>query len=359
MQVRAEDSVFVPPRCPNPQCPNHSNPPAGWFRRRGSYQPQCRAEPVQRFRCIECRRSFSRQTFRHDYRDRRPELNELVFQLLTSGVGLRQCSRLTGLDIHSVQRKLGKLARTCYHLHRNLSPTLPPHLTFVLDEEETYERDRACPVTVPVVVERSTWFIVAFGAAPIRRLARAGSRRRLRQERLELLGKKRRDRSRTIVRWTLRALRQRLGKSPLRLQSDEKASYARVIRTVFGEQAVHETTPGTAPRTAYNPLFPINTTLAMTRDNNGRLRRQSWLNSKLRKCLVQQLHLYLIYRNYVRRRFNHDQPTDSPAALLKLLPRAMMPDETLRWRQDWGDRSPHPFSREAEYSVRTKVPAAA
>ena len=31
--------------------------------------------------------------------------------------------------------------------------------------------------------------------------------------------------------------------------------------------------------TAYSALFPINTTIAMSRDNCGRLRRRSWLES--------------------------------------------------------------------------------
>lgn len=352
--ARAEVPVFVPPRCPHSDCPFHLAPKGRWFRRRGYYQPRCRSEPVPRFRCFGCDRSFSRQTFRHDCGDRKPHTNILLWRLLTSGVGLRQSGRLVDLDIHSVQGKLRKFARTCAFLHDNFCPALPPRRTYVFDEEETYERDRGWPVTIPVVIERDTWFVVSFAVAPIRRLAREGSRRRRRQDATEKKDKPRRDRSRVSVKWALRRLRQRTGKEPLALLSDEKPSYPTVIREIFRGRAVHERTPGTAPRTTFNPLFPINITMAMLRDNNGRLRRRTWLNTKVRECLVQQLQLFVIYRNYVRFRFNRDRGGECAAQFLKLLPRALQPDEVLRWRQDWGARSPHPYSVEGEFTVREK-----
>ena len=64
---------------------------------------------------------------------------------------------------------------------------------------------------------------------------------------------------------------------PLTLRTDEKKTYRAVIREQFGPRAWHETTLGSRARTTANPLFAINTTMAMTRDNNGRLRRRSWL----------------------------------------------------------------------------------
>ena len=54
----------------------------------------------------------------------------------------------------------------------------------------------------------------------------------------------------------------------------------------------HETVASKLPRTSFNPLFPINLTDAMARDNNGRLRRRSWLVSKSRLCLRDQLELF-------------------------------------------------------------------
>ena len=89
----------------------------------------------------------------------------------------------------------------------------------------------------------------------------------------------------------------------------------------------------------------------MTRDNNGRLRRRSWLVSKRCACLQQQMFLFLVYRNYVRCRFNSDERDETPASMLGLLPRALQLREVLAWRQDWGLRSIHPMSSTAQRAV--------
>ena len=110
---------FEPPRCPNVLCEKHQQPTPRFWRRRGFYRARCRDEPQQRFLCATCTHSFSRQTFRHDYRDRRPELNELFWLLLASGIGLRQLGRVLHLNIRSVQEKKRKMATTCGLLHDN------------------------------------------------------------------------------------------------------------------------------------------------------------------------------------------------------------------------------------------------
>ena len=191
--------MFVPPRCPNPACDHHLAPKGRFYVCIGAYSVRCRTEPVPRFRCRTCRQGFSRQTFRYDYRDRRPDANETVFLLLCSGVGLRQIGRVLKIDVHSVQGKQRKMARTFGHLHHNLCPKLPPGRTYVLDEEETFEMKSIRPLTVPVVIDKEHWFVVATGVGSIRRRAKAGSWRRRLQDKDELANGKRPDQSRGDV----------------------------------------------------------------------------------------------------------------------------------------------------------------
>jgi len=129
------------------------------------------------------------------------------------------------------------------------------------------------------------------------------------------------------------------------LRTDEKPTYPGILRSVFGKRVVHETTAGTLHRGTHNALFPINTTLAMTRDNMGRLRRRSWLVSKRRQDLLAHARMFQVYRNYVRRRFNRDRGWETPGKLLRLLPRQLFASEVVAWRQDWGKHSMHPMSR--------------
>jgi transposase-like protein len=347
---------FTPPRCPDARCSQHRAPAEGFYRRHGFYRPKCRAEQVPRFLCRTCGRSFSRQTFRYDSGDRRPECNEPLLRYLWSGVGLRQAGRQLDLDVHSVLGKLRKMGRTLARLHKNLCHRLPEGGTFLLDEEETYEQASIRPLTMPVLIEKNHWFVVATTAGSIRRLAEPGTARRLWQDRDEQKHGVRRDRSRRCVRGVLGVLASRLGHGArMTLRTDQKASYAVIAKEVFGESVTHETTAGTNIRTTFNPLFPINTTLAMTRDNCGRLRRRSWLVTKRAARLRNQLAIFTIYRNYVRRRFNRDGRDETPAKLLGLLPRQLHPAEVLAWRQDWGDLSIHPMSSCASRNVREAI----
>ena len=347
---------FVPPRCPNQSCEQHAKPAPGFCRRRGWYYPACRTEGVPRFRCRSCRCSFSRQTFRHDYRDRRPEANQPLFWMLVSGTGLRQAGRVLRLGIRAVQQKQRKMAAMCAHLHGNLCQQLPAGRTFVLDEEETYEGASIRPLTMPVLIEKETWFVVATGVAPIRRLAPVGSARRLRQDLDEKHGI-RPDRSRECVERVLNVLASKVAAGAIVLHTDQKASYGTIAKALFGDRLTHVTTAGALVRHTHNPLFPINTTLAMTRDNCGRLRRHSWLVTKLAIYLQAQLFIFTVYRNYVRRRFNRDKEADTAAKLLGLLPRNLRDHELLAWRQDWGDRSIHPMSPLGTHTVRERLPA--
>lgn len=336
---------FKPPCCPYPTCSRHADPDAGFWTRHGYYRPKCRRRPVPRFRCRACLRTFSRQTFRHDYRDKRPHSNRGLFWSLVGGSGLRQAGRELGLGVGSVQRKFRKIARTCRWLHRNLCTALPAGRTFLLDEEETFEKASIRPLTMPVVIEKETYLMVATMVGPIRRLAAPGTARRARQDGDEARHGPRRDRSRACVGATLRALGRLLRGGDLTLLSDEKASYRTLSAEVFGAAVHHVTTSSLMARDRFNPLFPINLTLAMSRDNCGRLRRNSWLVTEKRRCLQLHVHIFVAYRNYVRRRHNDDGIDDTPAALLGLLPRRLAVSEVLAWRQDWGPRSIHPMSQ--------------
>src|SRR6185503_6754212 len=230
--------------------------------------------------------------------------------------GLRQSARVLDADPRSVQDKKAKMSRTFELLHHNLCPRLPEGRVFLLDEEETFEGASIRPLTMPVLIEKETWFVVATAVGKIRRLAPLGSARRVRQDIAEK-DAPRPDQSRECVKQVLLELASKVPTGPVLLRTDQKASYAVVASEVFGDRLAHETTAGTVIRSTHNPLFSINTTMAMTRDNMGRLRRRSWLVTKVGEQLQAHLALFTVYRNYVRRRFNKDKENDTPARILR------------------------------------------
>jgi len=337
--------MFQPPRCPNRHCVQHARPERRFFVRHGSYRARCRPHPIPRFVCRTCKRGFSRQTFRADYFDHRPDLNARLFQSIASGVGLRQTARTLGLSLSSTQLKFRKIARHLRRLDLNLRGPLPEGSSLQFDELETFEgRRNTRPLSVPMLIERESRYVLWSEAAPIRPRGKMTKARERAIRREKLKYGPRKDLSARSVRRTLqRGADMALGLSRIELTTDEKSTYPRIASELFGEERLtHLKTNSKEARTTWNPLFPINHTEAMARDLLGRLRRESWLATKRRRYLDLGLALWMAWRNYVRRRFNRDD--ESPAQKLGFVDRRMTERQLLSWRQDWGGKSVHPLS---------------
>jgi len=344
--------MFQPPRCPNRRCPQHHHPEPGFFVRKGFYSVLCRPVPVPRFRCKVCRRGFSRQTFRADYYDHRPDLNSKLFLCLATGIGLRQSARNLGLSRRCTEHKFHKIARHLRRLNLNLRGPLPEGSSLQFDELETYEgRRNTRPVSLPHVIDRDTRFVIWGESAPIRPHGRMSKARKLAVEQDERRFGPRKDLSRRAVERTLRRAAALVEGLPVvKLTTDEKAIYPVIARKVFGKERLeHVRVNSKLARGTWNPLFPINQSEAMARDLMGRLRRESWLVSKLRRYLDLGMQMWMAYRNYVRLRFNYD--VQSAAEMLGFAPRRMTSEELITWRQDWGKESIHPLAHTGTTTV--------
>ncbi|MFT5283930.1 MAG: transposase-like protein [Planctomycetota bacterium] len=338
--------MFIPHCCPNHICPEHSDPMPDFFLRHGSYNPKCRPHPVPRFICKTCKRSFSRQTFRADYCDNKPHLNAELFMLVASGIGIRQSSRKTGLSLRCTELKLRKIGRHLRRLNLNLQGQLESEARLHFHELETYEGQRNTrPLSVPVLIETDSRFIIWAESAPIRPRGKMTKKRLNAIKESEIQHGTRKDLSMRSVKRTLQRGADLLNNSlKVIFYTDEKSSYPSAATTKIGKhRLVHLQTNSKLVRATFNPLFRINHEEVVMRDLMGRLRRESWLVSKKRRYLDIALQVHIAYRNLVRRRFNKDE--GSPAQLLGFLPRRLKPTEVLSWRQDWRERSIHPLSK--------------
>lgn len=140
--------MFAPPFCPNQSCSAHSSPAPGFFKRDGFYRAKCRSHRVQRYCCKRCNKTFSRQTFRADRWDKRPHLNVLLVQSVSSGLGLRATSRMLGLSLRSTDLKFRKLAKHLRQLDVNVPLRVPKYGR--LQRAAPLEREWAGGVRPPV-----------------------------------------------------------------------------------------------------------------------------------------------------------------------------------------------------------------
>jgi transposase-like protein len=325
--------MFVPPRCPYPACSTPLDPAAPFFHRDGLYHPRCRAHPVQRFRCRVCRRRFSRQSFRADRNQKKPHLNAAFLRLMLACVALRQAARVLGVARRTVERRFLWLARHAAQYHANRLAALDG--PFMLDELETFEGNRYQPVTVPVLIEPRSLFLIASEAGPLRRKGRMTPVQRRRRAEHEAQHGRRPSQSAAAMRAVLLRLRPCVASGrPVVLHSDRKPLYERLGRRLFGSRFSWMPHSASARRDRRNPLFPINHTNARLRHFLARLRRRSWCVSKRRLRLQQHLQIATLWVNYCRPITNRTGVT--PAQALGLAPRRWREEEVLAWREDWG-----------------------
>ena len=336
--------MFTPPSCPSPLCAMHTAPEPRFFQKAGTYLRQSSPFPVQRFVCKACRVGFSSQTFRVDYRDHKPQLNEALVKLMVSGVGLRQSARLLGMTLNNIEKKFRKLARHMGLLHERLMGTFASGSTFLLDELETFEESRLWkPLTVAYLIDKATSFSVTtkVGTLP----PRGKAREIIRRDGLPEGSTKRKSESAKVVRETFEKLAAHLAlEARVTLVCDLKRTYPGLAKRALGDRLrAVEAYSSKLLRDTANPLFRINHAFAMARDLTSRLRRRSWLASKKREFLALHLGAILCYRNYIRCRINGVE--ESAAMAAGFVDRRLTFAESVAWRQDLGDFSILPVER--------------
>jgi transposase-like protein len=328
--------LFQPRHCPRPDCPSHTTHHFRW-RRKGRFIRRCDGRSVPRFTCLECHRTFSSQTFRVDYRLKKPRLHLELFKDFVSKTTMRQSSRMLGCKRRTVAHRLALLGDHCRTFHearleraRNSGGI---EGSFLLDELETFEHSRRLkPVTVPVLVERKSYFIVHAACAPLAARGGLSPLWRKKKEALEALGGKRSSGSVAVVRECFEALASvHRARRPVVMATDRKPSYASNLKRIFGARLRHKRHSSKAARNYENALFPINLTFAMLRDGLSRLVRRSWAASKLRAKLALHLWIWIAYRNYVRA-ITNDAPDVTPATAIGIERRMWRREEILAWR---------------------------
>jgi len=248
------------------------------------------------------------------------------------------------LSVRSTELKARKIGRHLRRLNLRVNSHLKDASTFHFDEIETFEGQRNTrPLTVPVLIESESRFIIWSEAGTIRPSGSMPKKRKLLIEASNKRHGRRRDQSKQVIWRTLqRGARMAKQAGEIIFHSDEKLSYPKLVRRTFGTGSTHIRTNSEVARRTWNPLFPINHEEALMRDLMGRLRRRSWLASKKRRYLDIALHVHIAYRNLIRSRYNRD--VGSPAQLLGLMPKRLSFGEALGWRQERGSRSIHPLS---------------
>ncbi len=267
------------------------------FVRAGKFYRRSDSTFVQRFRCLDCHRTFSRATFQSCYWQKKRQKNELLRRLLVSGVSQRRCAKILNLDRKTVVRKFLFLSLDAiFYLRRG---NLLCHKSRVIefDDLETFESTKCKPLSVTLAVESRTRRIL--GVA----VSRMPAKGRLIHKAKRRYGHRADDRAmgRAVL---FRELRDLIHEDAV-IKSDSNPHYPADVKRHF-PRAKHVTYlgqrgslggQGELKKTRFDPLFSLNHTCAMFRANINRLFRKTWCTTKRSDRLYAHLALYAQFHN--------------------------------------------------------------
>jgi transposase-like protein len=326
---------FQPPHCPNPECPYHRPRPDWHFVRNGRRRRRRDGRRIQDFRCRHCGRYFSTATFSVRYWLRRPELLIPCAKLVTEGAGLRQTARSLGTTHTTVARHIARLARHAWLFHRQVLKGAALHEPLVADGFESFVFSQYHPFHANLAVGARSWFLYHFTHAALRRKgAMTAAQRRKRAAR-------ERDQGRPdpkAVELAMAALLDPLVTllppgAALELHTDDHPAYPRSLARLRRArpdcpQILHRVTSARKRRTQKNPLFPVNLADLLLRHGSANHRRETIAFSKRLRAALERLAVFLVWRNYVKKRREKATGPEQTAAMA-----AGVCKQPLAWRQ--------------------------
>lgn len=282
------------PHCP-PQLDASGIPPR--IKKSGRFRRKSDSRSVQIFRCLVCLRYFSRATFHPCYRQKKRQVNYKLWKDLCSSTSMRRSAKLHRISRTTVARKLSFLGQRAELEFRRLNALCAPAVEVQFDDLETFEHTKCKPLSVTLAVEKKTRRILAM------EVSQMAAKGKLSKQSLKKYG----------FRKDLRAQgRQRMFRSLLpfvspsaHFESDQNPYYPKDLKRYF-PRATHLTHPGQRgsivgqgelKKVRFDPLFSLNHTCAMLRDNIKRLSRKTWCTTKLPANLRANLYMYALFHN--------------------------------------------------------------
>jgi hypothetical protein len=208
-------------------------------------------------------------------------------------------ARILRVDKKTIARRLIYFAAIAREEHLDFLKTMPKLAHVQADEMESFEHTKLKPVSIPLAVAYGSRKILAYDVVkmpakgPLAHLSRKKYGFRPDERKAGFLG-------------VLGKIKPLLREECV-ISTDMKTAYRPWIQSVLpGIQ--HRTTKGRRgcivghgelKEGGFDPLFSLNHTAAMNRDNINRLRRRTWATTKLQERLKDHIAIYVHYHNTV------------------------------------------------------------
>jgi hypothetical protein len=316
-------------KCPNSSCPNYKGAKTPrWYWRRGSFITIYNNQPVPRYQCKTCKRSFSSHTFRDTYQQKKPYLNSVIAGMLTESSTVRGTARALKTTPETVLAKLEFLGKKAKQICQEKWKEESAKTSYVqFDELETSHRSQCLPLTIAFAVRQNGDIITAHVAeVPCRNalarvsLKKFGYRKDNRKESVTAMLQDVKKVVRDEKNFTIASDRWLEYKTwvknelpfanyanhsgqDLKIKERSLANYEDGILEDFnlapppGNWWLKKQKNGKTITKAYDPLFRINNKCAVLRSRMSRLRRRFWGFTQQIRYLEHHLWLFIAVNN--------------------------------------------------------------
>ena len=297
--------------CPNPDCPNHSplSDNNGWYEKHGTHPTKAFGN-VQRYRCTECGRTFSDQTFSLNYYLKKQTDFKALFKQLNSNNSDCFIGRDVGLSVDSVQLRRERLARNGMFFQQKVLENIRINESLAADGFESYTKSKFYPTNINIMVGSESLFLYYLTESLQRRKGVMTKRQKKRAE-SEYANKSFKD-SRLHSKFgvLLEYLKGRTVGQSITLFTDEHKTYKRVI------DKINSSKPGKAqsglPRIKHiqissllirdknNPLHPVNYHDRQIRKDIANHRRKTICHARNDRCMLTRMIMYMVSHNFFK-----------------------------------------------------------
>jgi hypothetical protein len=285
------------------------------------------------------------------YWQKRPGLDHRIFMKTVGGMANRQIARDLGASPKTIDDRLSRLGRHCMLFHwRHMEAATPPR-SLVVDGFESFELSQYYPLHHHVAVEKDTDFFVYFTESELRRKGRMTEKQKVRRCQLE--GRFGRPDPQAVRKDMTELLSVSLSRQTrATVYSDDHRSYPPALRAA-GCQVTHHVTSSRAYRDRSNKLWEVNLLDLLIRHSGANHRRETIAWSKRRAASAERLAIFLVWRNYIKRRREKIRGSPTPAMARGMTKRVYDVDDVLGGRIFEGHVALPP--RWARYYRRTIV----
>jgi len=269
--------------------------------RDGFFFRQDDSKQVQRYRCKNCGRRFSRSTFSFEYRQQKRRVNYQLMYALCSKVSIRRAALMFHLDKNTVLSRIRSMAHKArYNNELFMQQYLKQPVNYMqMDDLVTKEQTKLKPLSVTIAIDVDRKYILAM---KVSKIAAFGHLAKIAVKKYG----KRISNYNQIADALVKSLKPFIAPHAL-VETDEHRSYPIFFKKYLpeiehlsykGEKAC-VVGQGEMKKNGQDPLFYINHTCAMLRDNLARLLRRSWCLSQKAEMLQNHLDIFTYFYNQI------------------------------------------------------------